>query len=160
MVNFTASDDDGDSVAFVEAKWFLNDALQTNVGNEDRLPAHHMTRGDTWHAVLVLSDGTDTSETASNAVVIGNAPPIVSVAWPENATSLIDLTPVLSVDDVDEDPEVSYQGSSRETASSTAVPGFEHSLKNLPVFWESSSSKSSFVITSAPSAGALGSRSE
>ena len=39
-----------------------------------------------------------------------------------------------SGDDVDEDPLVSYQGSSRETAFSIAVPGAEHSLKNLPVF--------------------------
>ena len=128
VVNYTASDDDGDSVAFVEARWFLNDALQTNVGNEDRLPAQHMTRGDTWHAVLVLSDGTDTSETASNAVVIGNAPPTVSVVWPENATSLIDLAPIISVDDVDDDPTTFsttwYKNGFRDAtlANATSVP--------------------------------------
>ena len=60
-------------------------------------------RGDTWHAVVVVSDGTDTTEATSDAVLIGNAPPTVSVVWPEDAHSLTDLAPVISVVDVDGD---------------------------------------------------------
>ena len=64
-VNFTASDDDGDDASLVEVRWFLNDVRQTDVGNEDRLPAVHLSRGDTWHAIVVVSDGTDTTEATS-----------------------------------------------------------------------------------------------
>ncbi len=128
VVDFTATDDDGDGVSFVEARWYLDNVLQTNVGNEDRLPAQHLARGDAWHAVVVLSDGTDASETASNTVVIGNAPPTISVSWPENATSLTDLTPVISVVDVDNDETVFtttwYKNGFRDAtlANATTVP--------------------------------------
>ena len=44
-VNFTASDDDGDDASLVEVRWFLDDVRQTDVGNEDRLPAAHLCAG-------------------------------------------------------------------------------------------------------------------
>ena len=127
-VNFTASDDDGDDASLVEVRWFLDDVRQTDVGNEDRLPAAHLSRGDTWHAVVVVSDGTDTTEATSDAVLIGNAPPTVSVVWPEDAHSLTDLVPVISVVDVDGDSTsfatTWYKNGFRDAAlaNATSVP--------------------------------------
>lgn len=97
------SDSDGDTVSIPLVLWHLNgEATEHNV-NQTTLEAAFLTKGDVWHAVMLVSDGEDEVLVASETVTVGNAAPSVDVAWPASASSLSDLTPVLTVADVDGD---------------------------------------------------------
>ena len=102
-VNLTSSDVDGDQVQLTQVQWFLNGAEQLGLTNGDQMAASELTRGDAWHAVVTISDGTDEAQATTPSVVIVNAAPTVSILWAEETNALTDLIPTISVDDADGD---------------------------------------------------------
>ena len=97
-----ASDADGDTTTLESVRWYLNDGLQS-AHTTDTLPAAALTRGDAWYAVVTVADGLTQIEATSPTVVVVNAPPQVSITWPEAPTALDDLVPYITIDDVDGD---------------------------------------------------------
>ena len=97
-----ASDADGDQTVLERVDWYRNGTLDPTSTSE-AFPASALSRGDHWHAVLTFSDGTDQTEITTPSVLIENAPPEVVVSWPENPTSLTELTPTISTVDADGD---------------------------------------------------------
>ena len=67
------------------------------------MAASELTRGDAWHAVVTISDGTDEAQATTPSVVIVNAAPTVSILWAGETNALTDLIPTISVDDADGD---------------------------------------------------------
>ncbi len=102
-VNLTSSDVDGDQVQLTQVQWFLNGAEQLGLTSGDQMGASELTRGDAWHAVVTISDGTDEAQATTPSVVIVNAAPTVSILWAEETNALTDLIPTISVDDADGD---------------------------------------------------------
>jgi hypothetical protein len=102
-VNLTAQDPDGDEVQIEEVRWHLNGVEQNDGVNSLVLDAATLQRGDAWHAVITIGDGTDQTVTTTAAVLIVNAAPEVNITWPSELTSLVDLAPVLSITDMDGD---------------------------------------------------------
>ena len=102
-VNLTSSDVDGDQVQLTQVQWFLNGAEQLGLTNGEQMAASELTRGDAWHAVVTISDGTDEAQATTPSVVIVNAAPTVSILWAEETNALTDLIPTISVDDADGD---------------------------------------------------------
>ena len=77
-----ASDSDGDPVSIPLVLWHLNgEATEHNV-NQTTLEAAFLTKGDVWHAVMLVSDGEDEVLVTSQAITVANAAPSVDVAWP------------------------------------------------------------------------------
>ena len=97
-----ASDADGDTTTLESVRWYLNDGLQS-AHTTDTLPAAALTRGDAWYAVVTVADGLTQTEATSPTVVVVNAPPQVSITWPEAPTALDDLVPSITIDDADGD---------------------------------------------------------
>lgn len=102
-VNLTSSDVDGDQVQLTQVQWFLNGAEQLGLTSGVQMAASELTRGDAWHAVVTISDGTDEAQATTPSVVIVNAAPTVSILWAEETNALTDLIPTISVDDADGD---------------------------------------------------------
>ena len=102
-VNITTADPDGDDVQITEVQWYLNDVEQNFGSDAFAVNASFLQRGDTWHAVVTIDDGTDLTFFTTEPVVILNAAPQVTVAWPSETTSLVDLVPTITVVDVDDD---------------------------------------------------------
>ena len=102
-LNLSSSDVDGDDLTVVSIRWFLNDVEQGIGVDETTLPASALTRGDAWHAVVALSDGTDEVALTTDAVTVLNSAPLVAVEWPANATSIQDLVPIVLTSDADGD---------------------------------------------------------
>ena len=102
-LNLTSSDVDGDDLSLVSIRWFLNGVEQGIGFDETTLPASALTRGDAWHAVIALTDGTDDVSFTTNAVTVLNTAPTATVEWPANATSTQDLVPIILTSDADGD---------------------------------------------------------
>ena len=102
-LNLTGSDVDGDDLSITSVRWYLNDVEQGSGIDELILPASFLTRGDAWHAVAHLSDGTDEVTVTTDAVTVLNAAPSVTVAWPANVTAVQDLAPIIVTSDADGD---------------------------------------------------------
>lgn len=102
-VSLITTDVDGDEVQLSHVRWFLNDVEQAGSGDGAHLPAGELTRGDTWHAIVHISDGTDETQIETASVTIVNAVPTVSILWPQEAGARVDLTPTITVVDTDGD---------------------------------------------------------
>ena len=102
-VNLSTTDADGDDVQVVDVRWHLNDVEQAAGAGSLALPADALTRDDLWHALVTLDDGTDQTVVSTPSALIVNGAPTVSITWPTEATSLVDLVPYIEVDDVDGD---------------------------------------------------------
>ena len=102
-VNLSTTDADGDDVQVVDVRWHLNDVEQAAGAGSLALPADALTRDDLWHALVTLDDGTDQTVVSTPSAQIVNGAPTVSITWPTEATSLVDLVPYIEVDDVDGD---------------------------------------------------------
>ena len=102
-LNITSSDVDGDNLSIVSVRWFLNDVEQGTAADESTLPSTALTRGDEWHAVVRVSDGTDEVGFTTQGVTVLNAAPTVTVEWPTNSTALEALTPIIATSDADGD---------------------------------------------------------
>lgn len=103
-LNITTSDVDADELTVVSVRWFLNDVEQGIAIDEVTLPASALTRGDSWHAEVRVSDGTDDVAIDTDAVTVLNAVPTVTLQWPANVTAVEDLTPTITTSDADGDP--------------------------------------------------------
>ena len=127
-LNLTSSDVDADEVSIVGVRWFLNDVEQGIAIDETSLPASALTRGDAWHAVVTVSDGTDEASSTTEAVTVLNAAPTASIEWPENVTAMKDLAPTITTADADGDTVTIettwYKNGFRDAtlANLTAVP--------------------------------------
>ena len=97
------TDEDGDEVSVSVVQWYLDGEAQTVGANELSLAAEHLTRGDVWHAVLMLTDGEAQVLVTTESVEIVNAAPQVSIAWPSDASSLLPLSPNIGIVDADGD---------------------------------------------------------
>ena len=53
--------------------------------------------------MVTVADGLTQTEATSPTVVVVNAPPQVSITWPEAPTALDDLVPSITIDDADGD---------------------------------------------------------
>lgn len=102
-VNLSTTDADGDDVQVVDVRWRLNDVEQSAGAGSLALPADALTEDDLWHALVTLDDGTDQTVVSTPSVLIVNGAPTVSITWPTEATSLVDLAPNIEVADVDGD---------------------------------------------------------
>ena len=102
-LNITSSDLDGDNLSIVSVRWFLNDVEQGTAADESTLPGTALTRGDVWHAVVRVSDGTDEIGFTTQGVTVLNAAPTLTVEWPTNSTALEALTPIIATSDADGD---------------------------------------------------------
>lgn len=100
-IQFEATDDDGDNPQ-VTVVWLRNGAV---IQGQDqfRLNRSFFVKGDVVSANLNLSDGETTTTVTSEGVTILNAPPVAVIQWPTNVTSLEDLTPIVTVTDIDQD---------------------------------------------------------
>ena len=127
-INVTSEDPDGDEVSVSGVVWHLNGEPQTAGLNQPSLEGSALARGDVWHAVVTLTDGEDETDVTTQTMTVGNAPPVVSITWPENANALNDLAPVIQVVDVDGDAVAStvawYKNGFRDAGLSnlTSVP--------------------------------------
>ncbi len=102
-LNMTGSDVDGDSTSIVSVRWFLNDVEQSTAMDETTLAASALSRGDVWHAVVRITDGSDEVAVTTDGASILNAAPTVALSWPSNITALVDLTPAIVTFDADND---------------------------------------------------------
>jgi hypothetical protein len=102
-LNLTSSDVDGDDLSVVSVRWFLDEVEQGIGADQTTLPASALTRGDAWHAVVALSDGTDEVSFTTDAVTVLNSAPTVTVEWPVNVTATQDLVPIILSSDADGD---------------------------------------------------------
>jgi len=127
-INVTSEDPDGDDVTVSGVVWHLDGEPQTVGVNQPSLEGSALSRGDVWHAVVTLTDGEDETDVTTQAVTVQNAPPVITVTWPEDANALSDLTPALQVEDVDGDAVTStvawYKNGFRDAGLSnlTSVP--------------------------------------
>ena len=99
-VNIT--DADGDQTVVERVDWYRNGEL-ASVSTNETLPSTHLNRGEVWHAVVVVSDGTDSTEFTTPAITVENARPQAVLTWPENPTSLTDLVATIETEDADGD---------------------------------------------------------
>lgn len=127
-INVTSEDPDGDEVTVSGVVWHLDGEPQTLGVNQPSLEGSALARGDVWHAVVTLTDGEDETDVTTEAVTVQNAPPVITVTWPEDANALSDLSPALQVEDVDGDAVTStvawYKNGFRDAGLSnlTSVP--------------------------------------
>jgi len=127
-INVTSEDPDGDEVSVSGVVWHLNGEPQTVGLNQLSLEGSALARGEAWHAVVTLTDGEDETTVTTQAMTVLNAPPVVSIVWPEDTNALNDLAPVIQVVDVDGDTITStvawYKNGFRDAGLSnlTSVP--------------------------------------
>ena len=96
------TDADGDQTVVERVDWYRNGEL-ASVSTSETLPSTNLNRGEVWHAVVVVSDGTDSTEFTTPAITVENARPQAVVTWPENPTSLTDLVATIETEDADGD---------------------------------------------------------
>ena len=99
------TDADGDQTVVERVDWYRNGEFDP-VSTSETLPADNLNRGEVWHAVVVVSDGTDSTEFTTPAITVENARPQAVVTWPENPTSLTDLVATIQTEDADGDAVV------------------------------------------------------
>ena len=99
------TDPDGDETVVERVDWYRNGEFEP-VSTSETLPSTNLNRGDVWHAVVVVSDGTDSTEFTTPAITVENARPEAVVTWPENPTSLTDLIATIETQDADGDAVV------------------------------------------------------
>jgi len=127
-VNLTAEDPDGEAVQVVDVHWYLNDVEHSDGANSLVLEATSLQRGDAWHAIITVSDGSDETTAITSPATIVNAAPEVNIAWPTEANALENLVPAITVSDVDGDAAsfttTWYKNGFRDAglANATSVP--------------------------------------
>jgi hypothetical protein len=103
-LNLTTEDADGDERSLETVTWYMDGEAQAAGSDALRLEASRLQRGQSWHAVVKVTDGTDGSNEFTTApVLIENAPPTVAFSWPTASSSLVELLPTLTTSDVDGD---------------------------------------------------------
>lgn len=102
-LQYSTVDVDNDSVELTEVVWTKNGVEQTALHDEMSIDPTLLTKGDTWSAMMTLSDGTSESSSTSSTITILNALPEVDIIWSENITSIEDLTPEIRTADADND---------------------------------------------------------
>jgi len=99
-------DPDGDALTWFVA-WFADGAPATDF--TDSVPAEETLKGQVWEVRATVTDGTYTSETAIDVVVIGNTPPVAqALLTPESPTTLDRLRVSPSSIDPDEADAIGY----------------------------------------------------
>ena len=104
-VTYIFNDDDGDGESGTTIEWYQNGILQSSHTGLT-LPSTATSKGESWYASVLPSDGTNTGAAASsNTVVIGNSAPTVTDILPssEAPDTNDDVTFTYQTDDVDGD---------------------------------------------------------
>ena len=104
-VTYVFNDDDGDGESGTTIEWYQNGILQSSHTGLT-LPSTATSKGESWYASVLPSDGTNTGAAASsNTVVIGNSAPTVTDILPssEAPDTNDDVTFTYQTDDVDGD---------------------------------------------------------
>ena len=96
-------DSDGDEIIIEAIKWYRNGLLSSQANQEATLNASLLARGDTWHAVVTITDAEDAVDIITSEVIILNAVPSIQVTWPSSPTSLEVLEPNIIITDADGD---------------------------------------------------------
>jgi hypothetical protein len=74
-----STDPQGDAVSYAYA-WTQNGQLQADL-TTDTVPATRTTKGDAWSVSVTPTDGTNAGPAGQANATIGNAPPVVTVAF-------------------------------------------------------------------------------
>ncbi|MAV78232.1 MAG: hypothetical protein CMA15_05045 [Euryarchaeota archaeon] len=104
-VTYTFNDDDGDGESGTTVSWYRNGNLQSSHTGLT-LPSTATSKGESWFASVLPSDGTNTGAAASSAsLVIENSAPTVTGVLPssEAPDTIEDVTFTYQTDDVDGD---------------------------------------------------------
>ena len=104
-VTYSFNDDDGDGESGTTIEWYQNGILQSSHTGHS-LPSTATSKGESWYANVLPSDGTNTGVAAtSNTVVIGNSAPTVTGVLPssEAPDTNEDVTFTYQTDDIDGD---------------------------------------------------------
>ena len=104
-VTYIFNDDNGDGESGTTIEWYQNGILQSSHTGLT-LPSTATSKGESWYASVLPSDGTNTGAAASsNTVVIGNSAPTVTDILPssEAPDTNDDVTFTYQTDDVDGD---------------------------------------------------------
>ena len=102
-VNLIAEDPDGEEVQVIDVRWHLNDVEQSDGASSLVLNTASLQRGDAWHAVITVSDGSDQITAMTSPATIVNAAPHVNITWPSEANALQNLVPIIGITDADGD---------------------------------------------------------
>ena len=104
-VTYTFNDDDGDSESGTTVSWYQNGILQSSHTGLT-LPSTATSKGESWYASVIPSDGTNTgAAVSSNTAAIGNSAPTITSILPSNEApdTNEDVTFTYQTDDVDGD---------------------------------------------------------
>ncbi len=104
-VGYTYDDADGDAESGTTVAWYRNGNLQSPY-TDTVLPSSATSKGESWHASITPSDGTNTgAATSSNSVVIANSAPTVTSLLPSSEVpdTNDDVSFTYQTDDVDGD---------------------------------------------------------
>ena len=125
-VTYTFNDEDGDGESGTTVSWYRNGNLQSSHTGLT-LPSTATSKGESWYASILPSDGTNTGAAASSAsLVIENSAPTVTGVLPssEAPDTNDDVTFTYQTDDVDGDTV--SQTETRWRLDSTLVSSLEN----------------------------------
>ena len=125
-VTYTFNDEDGDGESGTTVSWYRNGNLQSSHTGLT-LPSTATSKGESWYASILPSDGTNTGAAASSAsLVIENSAPTVTGVLPssEAPDTDEDVTFTYQTDDVDGDTV--SQTETRWRLDSTLVSSLEN----------------------------------
>ncbi|UCE73574.1 MAG: right-handed parallel beta-helix repeat-containing protein [Methanomassiliicoccales archaeon] len=109
VASYTYFDDDGDTEASFEIRWYKNGLLQTFYNDKLEVENAATEKGDLWYYTLRVSDGVEFSEgNSSHYIIIENSKPVINSITPQPAQLVINETESLEffVDAHDPDGDI------------------------------------------------------
>ena len=102
-LTFTATDVDGDSIEVSSILW-TNGEDVIDSGTQQSLSHEFTSKGESWFAMIHLTDGVDvTPSFSSTPVSIVNSAPLVSIQFDEEHIAKQALAPIIDISDEDGD---------------------------------------------------------
>jgi len=100
---YTATDADGDPVEISSIRW-INGEEVVDSGTQQTLSYEFTSKGESWYAMVQLTDGVDVAPSISSApVTIVNSEPSVNIQFDEEHIAKQALTPAIDIFDEDGD---------------------------------------------------------
>ncbi|MHA2276562.1 MAG: hypothetical protein ACXAC2_12375, partial [Candidatus Kariarchaeaceae archaeon] len=133
----TFYDADGDTIVWIEYKWYVNNVENSTYYNQTTIPASETTKGEQWQFTLQIADPENRSDLFYSVILeIQNTPPEVSnvAISPGYTTLYTNNTLDLYWDyfDADFDPEIISQIKITWYKNGLEQPGLAN-LTNIPV---------------------------
>ena len=105
-LSYSYQDPDGDAEAGTQIHWYKDGVLDTSRNNQTTVPASLTTKGESWNASVIPSDGYDngTPMHSANLLVVNSVPIITNAEInPSAAVETDNLTVSLNSSDADND---------------------------------------------------------